>query len=899
MATQDDLDAEGKHGFSEEAEQDWIDNSYKGVIEEPDLPPEIARDSEVFEWLCTHKADPNAHHVPAAGGAGALPDLTDVTFSGPSNLDILQYNSVTSQWVDRTLAQAGIAAAAHVHAAGDITSGTFLDARIAQSNVTQHEGAINHNALTNYAANRHVVLPNTIANVLSDHNKAGHDALGLSHDSLSDVSANDHHAQAHTIVSHSDVQKFIDTPMSPMVLTGAMISAGTNAGTIKVAAGTFLLRDTDGDTESLGYHSIAETDNITLTSADTAYKVQANYNGGTPIYQVSAVAANGTTIINLGNCLKEADNTIHFTNGGFRFSKGVYKSHHRAAKLREWELSSEIAIGDNTDKSFTVSVGEFFRGINSTSFSLWDSSGTDRFTYVLYYSGSWHYLATQQYIDVDNYNDVTDAVDGLATCNKYKCDWVFVHPDDGHVYVVYGQENNRLGTIEASTIPSGIPDLIDVFGCLIGRIIIKGGVVVFQRIEMANAEIFIPSPVIDHNDLSNPDGGTTDEYYHLTAAQHTIATQAATNALSGYATAAHITAIEANTDKVTCNFTNVNTALAAANAPIDINSQNLTNVGYLQVGANAGGSANPGDIVARRSATTGAYYFGEAATKYLYYDATDFQLAGGGFNVADHNASTVGLKLGGTLVTASAAELNILDGKTAFEDGATADQTEAEILTLLGLTSIEVDQVGNIAATTISEAQWGYLGSATAAGGAILGAATNAAILTLLSGDAGAAFDWNSQNLTGVGTIGCGTITTTGNLVLPANGVIGVTDGNPQIVFDNANNWLEITGKVGIGTATPGYNLEVAGTIFSSDLFYIQHANPGFWLDETGVGNKGCLFVLDGLTFQIQRRTQGFGGYETTVFAVNINTGVVTIANLAGVGSRTVVADAYGVLSAP
>jgi len=40
-----------------------------------------------------------------------------------------------------------------------------------------------------------------------------------------------------------------------------------------------------------------------------------------------------------------------------------------------------------------------------------------------------------------------------------------------------------------------------------------------------------------HNSLSTKQGGTTDEYYHLTSAQHTIATQAANTTLSGYLTA--------------------------------------------------------------------------------------------------------------------------------------------------------------------------------------------------------------------------------------------------------------------------------------------------------------------------------------------------------------------------
>jgi len=56
---------------------------------------------------------------------------------------------------------------------------------------------VDHDALTNFVAAEHLSLPNTIANVLSDHSKAAHDALGLSHDSLSDVSIDDHHNRDH------------------------------------------------------------------------------------------------------------------------------------------------------------------------------------------------------------------------------------------------------------------------------------------------------------------------------------------------------------------------------------------------------------------------------------------------------------------------------------------------------------------------------------------------------------------------------------------------------------------------------------------------------------------------------------------------------------------------------
>ena len=51
---------------------------------------------------------------------------------------------------------------------------------------------VDHNATTNYAANQHVALPATIAAVLSDHDKAAHDALGLDHGALSGKDDDDH-----------------------------------------------------------------------------------------------------------------------------------------------------------------------------------------------------------------------------------------------------------------------------------------------------------------------------------------------------------------------------------------------------------------------------------------------------------------------------------------------------------------------------------------------------------------------------------------------------------------------------------------------------------------------------------------------------------------------------------
>jgi hypothetical protein len=58
-------------------------------------------------------------------------------------------------YTDQVLSVAGKTGAVTL-AASDIASGTFDDARIAESNVTQHEAAIDHDALTNFVADEHV-----------------------------------------------------------------------------------------------------------------------------------------------------------------------------------------------------------------------------------------------------------------------------------------------------------------------------------------------------------------------------------------------------------------------------------------------------------------------------------------------------------------------------------------------------------------------------------------------------------------------------------------------------------------------------------------------------------------------------------------------------------------------
>lgn len=75
-----------------------------------------------------------------AASAASLDGLTDTTITANSAGEVLKWSG--SAWINNTLAEAGISATGHEHATTDITSGTFADALVAASNVTQHQAAL-------------------------------------------------------------------------------------------------------------------------------------------------------------------------------------------------------------------------------------------------------------------------------------------------------------------------------------------------------------------------------------------------------------------------------------------------------------------------------------------------------------------------------------------------------------------------------------------------------------------------------------------------------------------------------------------------------------------------------------------------------------------------------------
>lgn len=312
--------------------------------------------------------------------------------------------------------------------------------------------------------------------------------------------------------------------LSSMILTGGEISEGTNAGTIKVAALTAMLRTGTGAFDPLVRVSLAEQDNVTLAAVDIWYKVRLTY-GSPCTIATSESSGNHANIIGIGHCIKEDDGTRHFSDAGLRLTDGVRKLHQRASSLREIEISSGGLVSDPDTRHLYVTAGIFYRGINRYTTSLFDSSSSG-YDFEYYYwdpdGSAWIKDAGGPYTQIDNvqYNKV-DSGSGLANlvANKYTANWVFLHPDDVHVLVLYGRSNTTLTAAENEEIPPSLPDILDEMAVLLCKVIIQQGsdTLIFENVKYFT---FTPQIVVDHNELSGLQGGQAGEYYHLTSAEY-------------------------------------------------------------------------------------------------------------------------------------------------------------------------------------------------------------------------------------------------------------------------------------------------------------------------------------------------------------------------------------------
>lgn len=167
-------------------------------------------------WVDSNSMTPESHLHTHASTTGQTPDdhhlqahnldsHSDVNAPAPSDGEQLTWDSTSGEWVSISDPSSIHTLGSHSDVnvigagAGDVLrfdGADWVDTDTASPDVHTHD----HGVLTGLADDDHgqYLLD-------SEHTKVAHDALGLSHDSLDDVSPDDHHLEVHDLDSHSDV----------------------------------------------------------------------------------------------------------------------------------------------------------------------------------------------------------------------------------------------------------------------------------------------------------------------------------------------------------------------------------------------------------------------------------------------------------------------------------------------------------------------------------------------------------------------------------------------------------------------------------------------------------------------------------------------------------------------
>ncbi len=258
---------------------------------------------------------------------------------------------------------------------------------------------------------------------------------------------------------------------------------------------------------------------VTLVDNSTNYIV-ADYAGGSP-------ALANTTNVGLINESSVVPIYTIYRSGSFLHVQSwdslgnglANKLHQSIVKTQRYRRESGLALGETGTRNVTLGSGIVWTGANSLSLTS-ISTDTDNLFYFLRTGAStWTTQVVTQYNNTDYWNGTTTA---SLTNNRYAVNWVYRGVESQkHLYVVLGEGDYTLTQAQASQPPANLPAQITSHALLVGRIIVLKSAATATQIDSSFNVVFSGAGASDHNSLTGLQGGTTGEYYHLTAAEDT------------------------------------------------------------------------------------------------------------------------------------------------------------------------------------------------------------------------------------------------------------------------------------------------------------------------------------------------------------------------------------------
>lgn len=306
-------------------------------------------------------------------------------------------------------------------------------------------------------------------------------------------------------------------------ITEPTLTSNDTNGTATVSTVEVLLRDNPNHTGLLKKYTV-EGNTFTFTDGTEEY-ISVRYNNGNPIMAKETVGSviNNSDIIPLFTCWRQG-NKVHSLNfdsiGSGLPNKLQSAEYHKSMYARSSD--GGLILGEiNTPNPRTLLISEalVYTGAISQFVGAFNSS-VDQLTEAIITNGVWSYSDKLVYNNTQ-YNPSTGIVT-LSNSNKWTVVWFYRSIGDAKqtFYVLGDSEYNNEAAADKAIERTDLPLILRKHCIPIGRILIRYGMD-SGTVESAFKPTYQSTNVINHNDTANKQGGTTNEYYHLTNLDYT------------------------------------------------------------------------------------------------------------------------------------------------------------------------------------------------------------------------------------------------------------------------------------------------------------------------------------------------------------------------------------------
>lgn len=288
-------------------------------------------------------------------------------------------------------------------------------------------------------------------------------------------------------------------------------------GTVNIASANVTLHENGNNSGDIIEYVIPSITNLALTDGVVNYVV-ADYNSGTPIYK----NVTDVNLINESNVLPIY--TVYRSGLNIKYidwdslGEGLAnKLHERFVKTERFKYESGLILSESGTRNIDISAGKSWHGAVRTSHNAFAST-TDQLVHWYPVAGVWNSSLTTQFTN-NQYNDGVDLqtlTSGFYTnVNVYRTE-----SNNENAGFVLGNSFKSLAEAENADLPD-IPTNLTNLGIYVGRFIIKGNDVNSSSTISAFSSMVQGSAVTNHNNLGGLQGGSVNDYQHITSAEVT------------------------------------------------------------------------------------------------------------------------------------------------------------------------------------------------------------------------------------------------------------------------------------------------------------------------------------------------------------------------------------------